>query len=304
MPNIAVDKIELHSLVSQQFYDSLNKYIDYNKPDPIARRQLECWELNWSDGDVCLNDIISCASWGEKKYGMQHLVCSPENYVGGTLEIRGDYVAVTLEISCIWADGDAAKNSIVEDGKLNYICRLKSGQFVERKDDESKTETKIRKKMISRLRQDSYISNLLEFTEENKHSANFCLAEANIYVDAKNFKLEERVDLSESTAETLRRALWPSTTSSLDVSEVILALPSLPCRNTGGVTTGTTRLANRAKLRLLEDAMVDECEKEGDDRLIEDLIISKNIEPYQDGKEALCHGESNTTQQEKKKFKR
>ena len=56
--------------------------------------------------------------------------------------------------------------------------------------------------------------------------------------------------------------------------EVILALPSLPCQSTARVST-TTRLANRAKLRLLEDAMLDECEKEGDDEIIEDLTISK-----------------------------
>ena len=138
--------------------------------------------------------------------------------------------------------------------------------------------------MISRLRQDSYIAKLLDL-EEN--STTVCLAQASIYVNAAKFELEERVDVSEIVAEALRRALWSSTITSLDMVEVILALPSLPCRSAATPTTKTktTRLANRAKLRLLEDAMMDECEKEGDDQLIQDLNISKASGPEDDQKE-------------------
>mmetsp|Transcript_8777 Transcript_8777/g.21428 ORF Transcript_8777/g.21428 Transcript_8777/m.21428 type:complete len:307 (-) Transcript_8777:389-1309(-) len=302
MLNEALATTEISSLTTEEFYASLRKYIDCNKPDPIARRQLERWKMNWSNGSVRENKVISDASTSSQKNMMELLAWSPEMYLGGTLEICGDYVAVTLESVCTWADGDSAKSDIAEDGRLYYTCRLKSGRFIERQNEEAKTERKIRKKMISRLRQDSYITKLLEFKEDN-HSSKLCLAQASIYVNSNTFELEERVNVSEFTAEILRRALWPSTTSSLDVVEVILILPSLPCRSSGGVSTGTTRLANRAKLRLLEDAMLDECEKEGDDHLVEDLIISTEIESQQDGEKELFHGKSNSARQEKKKRK-
>jgi len=46
--------------------------------------------------------------------------------------------------------------------------------------------------------------------------------------------------------------------------------------DSGGTTTTTTIsiLADRAYLRLLEDAMFDACEKEGEDDLLDDLNIS------------------------------
>jgi len=304
MQNKALTKADLSSLATDLFFASLKQYIDCNKPDPIARRQLECWKMNWSDGSDCQNDIDSYVSRDEKENGAEQLSWSPENYVGGMLEICGDYVAVTLEIKCIWADGDAAKDDeIVEDGKLHYTCQLKSGKLIKRKDEEEKTDRKIRKKMLSRLRQDSYITSLLGLQEDNKNHSELCLAQANIYVNAEKFELEERVDVSEVAAETLRRALWPSTTSSLDVVEVILALPSLPCRSTDGLATNTTRLANRARLRLLEDAMLSECEKEGDEQLIEDLAISKTIKSDGDQKE-LTHEDNTPTRQKIKKSKR
>lgn len=286
------------------FCSSLDNYIDYNKPDPIARRQLESWKMNWSEGNRHENNIAADAIGDKKDDCVESVEWSPENYIIGTLEICGDYVAVTLEMECIWADGDAAKNDdMKEDGRLSYTCRLKSCRFVEKKDKEEKAQRKIRKKMISRMRQDSYIAKLLGLGEENKLSTKLCLARASIYVNATKFELEERVDVSEIAAETLRRALWPSTASSLDVVEVILALPSLPCRSTDRVTT-TTRLANRAKLRLLEDAMLDECEKEGEDQLIEDLNISKPIEYFKGDQKEQARNNSPPTTRKNKKPKR
>lgn len=274
----AVATTKVSALTTDLFYVSLKNFIDYNKPDPIARRQLESWKMNWSESDNCRRGIAAQTCVEENENDAEPIQWVPKICIGGTLEIRGDYVAVELEMECIWADGDAAKNGgFEEDGRLYYTCRLKSGKFIDKKDDEEKTERKIRKKMISRLRKDSYITELPGLGEGNTSSTKLCLARASIYVNASKFELEERVDVSEKAAEILRRALWSSTTSSLDIVEVVFALPSLPCRSTDRVTT-TTRLANRAKLRLLEDAMLDECEKEGDDQLIEDLTISKPTE--------------------------
>lgn len=270
---------KISSLTTDLFYDAMKNYIDYYKPDPIAQRQLESWKMNWSEGsdgqNVAAADGNSSSDDDNENNSGNGVDWRPTNGIKGALEICGDYVAVTIKMSCSWTDGDG-DDSKTEDGRLSYTCRVASARLIEKMKDEEKNERKIRKKMVSRLRQDSYIAKLLAL-EEQKKSTTLCLAQANIYVNAAKFELEERVDVSETVAEALRRALWSSTKSSLDVVEVILALPSLPCRTTGTkTTTRTTRLANRAKLRLLEDAMLDECEKEGDDQLIEDLNISKS----------------------------
>ena len=89
-------------------------------------------------------------------------------------------------------------------------------------------------------------------------------AQAKIKVDQSN--LEERVHVSEKLCECIRRSIWSAVDSPLDVIDLILNLPCLP--------THQTPLASRAKLRLLEDAMCDACEQEGEDELIEDLSIS------------------------------
>ena len=285
---------KVSTLATALFYDSLKNYTDYNKPDPIARRQLESWKMNWSEK-------TADKSGDEKENGTGSVDWSPKHCIRGTLEIRGDFVAVTLEMQCVWADGDARKSDgIEEDGRLSYTCRLKSGQFIGKKDDEEKTERKIRKRMISRLRKDSYIAKLIG---PETPSAELWLAQASIYVNASKFELEERVDVSQIAAEILRRALWPSTTSSLDVVEVMFSLPSLPCRSNDRVTT-TTRLANRAKLRLLEDAMLDECEKEGEDQLIEDLSISNPTEKSESNPKEQAIDNVHTTPPKKKKSKR
>mmetsp|Transcript_94700 Transcript_94700/g.192529 ORF Transcript_94700/g.192529 Transcript_94700/m.192529 type:complete len:298 (+) Transcript_94700:162-1055(+) len=278
----STDLAKVSSLATDIFNDSLKSYIDYSKPDPIARRQLESWKLKWSEGYSYQNNIGLDAGDDDNDSGTKPVEWSPENSIEGTLEISGDYVAVTIHMKCIWTDGKAAKDDDkIEDGRLSYTCRVKSGRLIEEKKYEDKTERKIRKKIVSRLRQDSYIARLLGFNK-GKESAQLCLAEASIYVNAKTYEMEERVDISEIAAEALRRALWSSTTSTLDTVEVILSLPSLPCRSVEDAKT-TTRLANRAKLRLLEDAMLDECEKEGDDQLIEDLNISQSVKSSEEG---------------------
>lgn len=283
----------ISSLSTDLFYAAVRNYSDYNKPDPIAKRQLDKWKLVWSDDGQIIDDRTDFAE------------CPTTNIIQGTLKICGDYVAVTIKTKCVWTDdkNTSSCNKNSEDGRLSYQVDVVSAQFIEFNNNseqkESKAEKKIRTKMISRLRQDSYITKLValplqqskkeqntntetkDLTKENSNEATLCLAEANIYVHTGKSELEERVDVSETVAEALRRALWSSTKSSLDIVEVILALPSLPCHNcannsatTTGTTQSTTRLANRAKLRLLEDAMLDECEKEGEDQLIEDLSIS------------------------------
>jgi hypothetical protein len=244
---------KLHSLESDQFREALESYIDYNKPDPMARRQLESWKMTWSNQTEAKE---------QQDFKAKHAIV-------GTLELRGEYVSVSLDMECFWR-GEHDK------GRLTYTCTIQSHTFIDKKDDDDdddKARRKIRKKMCSRLGKDSYIAKL----SDNKQ-----LFSATIDVDDSRSKLEERVDVSDDVAEGLKRAVWSSTATSIDVVDVLLWFPSLPCASSSAAsktntttTTTTTKLANRAKLRLLEDAMLDECEKAGEDELIDDLSISK-----------------------------
>jgi hypothetical protein len=66
----------------------------------------------------------------------------------------------------------------------------------------------------------------------------------------------------------------------LDVLEVVLSLPFLPVVKHATVLLSkkkkkitTTALADRARLRLLEDAMCDACEQQGEEDMVQDLDI-------------------------------
>jgi hypothetical protein len=107
------------------------------------------------------------------------------------------------------------------------------------------------------------------------------LAQATIQVNDQH--LEERVHVSEQLCEAVKRAVWSSAESPLDVIELILNLPSLPSMATStDDKTKKTPLANRAKLQLLEDAMVDACEQEWEGEIMGNLKISETANEQQD----------------------
>jgi hypothetical protein len=122
---------------------------------------------------------------------------------------------------------------------------------------------------------------------------------------------EERYDTDEGTAEAIRRAVWGASSSdAMDVWEFVLQhLPLLPSgaaaagaasadhtmATTNESGAGSTDcktpstlslLADRARLRLLEDAMCDACERHGDDGMVNELTIAN-----EDEKEETHRGE-------------
>ncbi|KAG7345291.1 hypothetical protein IV203_032822 [Nitzschia inconspicua] len=314
------------TLTTKAFELALAAYIDENKPDPIAKRQLESWRLHWENIDAetaewrdLFGEGDACNTFFDGNQNLTH-------QLQGNLTIQSEYLSVQLQFCCAWSrfvDKDpssllsVSSNStkVSNNGMLLYSCRVHSAELCEHPkntDDDNKTNRKIRQKIIKRLQQDSYIAKLLTMNnttnqqQRQKPSSlvDSVLAKARIHVDDSKFVLEERVDVSETIAEALRRALWSSTESSLDMIEVLLALPSLPGtqHNSNSSTqsssmsfTATTPLANRAKLRLLEDAMLDECEKEGEGELIQELSIVEN------GKDAIKQtGKANDSNQQKR----
>lgn len=109
--------------------------------------------------------------------------------------------------------------------------------------------------------------------------------------------LEERVYVSDDALEGTRRAIVSQMDSNIALMEFLLLFPYLPKRSnhtTNGIvesprqqneeseksSNGEKRytdkydLARRIVLRILEDVMVEECEKEGNDEMLDDLNIT------------------------------
>lgn len=273
------------ALLSDQFEKALDRYIDYHKPDPICRKQLEGWSLEWKTQQIQPKTDEDASDTDSSSPGASH-------QLSGTLEIAGEYMVILLEVVSRWrhtgavaGGGSKAKQHY---GEFLFSCHasarfLTKSELKKRKKQDkdagkSKAEDKIRGKMVSRLREDDYISKLLSTSSdadeaEAPPSEKQMLAQAKIQFSPDD--LEERVTTSENVCEGIKRAIWSSAESPLDIVEVLLQFPFLPVTDLESSEDTTSSLANRAKLRLLEDAMCDACEKEGEDELLDDLRISE-----------------------------
>jgi hypothetical protein len=99
---------------------------------------------------------------------------------------------------------------------------------------------------------------------------------------------EERYGTDESAAEAIRRCVWSSADDAADVLQfVVQYLPLLPAAPAGappGFGAGSPaaqaaiRLADRARLRLLEDALVDACQRQADDEMVGGLGLGVNAD--------------------------
>lgn len=257
------------------FLDAIERFIDENKPDPLSLKQLSCWSLEWKDSDD------------------QDFPLSPSHALKGTLRITGEYLVVSLIVTCSWSTSDTDDSH----GTLYYSCRAsakvrtksewKKSRQADGYNNNTKANDKVRSKMIKRLQQDAYISKILiQDNSDDKQKTKReppILAQAKIIVDDTG--LEERVDVSEAICEAIKRSIWSSAESPLDIIDLILQFPCLPTIEHQDIISTTTKLANRAKLRLLEDAMVDACEQEGEDEILQDLAISTKKDTYQGNKE-------------------
>lgn len=195
-----------------------------------------------------------------------------------------------------------------EDGGRPAIKKAGS-----RKDD--RASRKVRSAMVQRLKADHYVGRLLQAASVSKHTerkklkrnkteengAPTVLCKAVIWQDKHNatVELEERVDVSEESLEGVRRAILSHSDGNIAILELLLAMPFLPRKRLskkgveaslaiGGEGEGdvpllprqifySTPLADRARLRLLEDAMLDACEREGEDEMIDELNISQKV---------------------------
>jgi hypothetical protein len=305
------------SLTTELFPTALERYIEDYKPDPLSCKQLEGWTLEWKN----------TTTTHEKDRAVTD---AHQNLLQGELHIGGSYMVVTLQVTCAWSASSSCEdkdNHNPQYGSFYYACRAAArfwtkSEFRKRQkqkdgddDDGSSSRNKkaqeaIRTKMVARLREDAYISKLLSTTLLDEHGDDTAtakpvfvlLAHATIQVDGPN-DLEERVDVSEDICEAVKRAVWSSAESPLDVVELLLQLPCLPTTTSQAKNATTTPLANRAKLRLLEDAMVDACEKVGEDGILDDLKLSNDNDTSNGGTSSAASSkknESNDTAPRKK----
>ncbi|KAL3802778.1 hypothetical protein HJC23_007555 [Cyclotella cryptica] len=191
-----------------------------------------------------------------------------------------------------------------------------TSQKVDRK--EKSANRKLRAGMIKRLQSVPLIRRLL--VDDDKDASlsadGVLLCEALIQQNQKRSNLrkdedtsgavecEERVNVDSESVEGIRNAILTHCEDNLDVLELLLNMPYLPrgkflkcgheCKD--GPTSDTSvrkeenalkSLSERAFLRMLEDAMWDACEKEGEDEMLDDLMISndRECEHHHDGLE-------------------
>ena len=179
-------------------------------------------------------------------------------------------MTLRLSVLCYW-------KGTKKDGAIRFSCDVVRGEFTTEpkvNQDKSlpdmkavKVAQKIHQKMIKRLRDDDYISKLVKGQKQN-------LVEATITVKDTG-ELEERVYCDETTAEGIRRGIFTTAESSLDVFDWIVCLPFLPSIAHEGCVSITTPLADRVKLRCLEEATYDACEQQDEEEIVDDLHISK-----------------------------
>ncbi|CAB9524176.1 expressed unknown protein [Seminavis robusta] len=273
-----------HSLEGTAFQAALERYVDENKPDPLVLQQIQAWEMEWNTDDALTTTSPDTTS------------LEPTDWLQGTLTWKSDYMVAQIDCSSCWNhkkdddddDKDKNKQGLYFVLKATLRFRTKHDNKHNKDDDnkDKKANDKIRTKMIQRLRQDDYIKKLLSSEEQNDNKDWKMLCEARVSIQQQQQpsstatatttsvveQLEERVDVNDAVAEGLRRALFSASESSLDVIEVLLSLPLLP--GSAHTLSFDCPLADRAKLRLLEDAMFDACEREGEEELIDDLKIS------------------------------
>lgn len=158
-----------------------------------------------------------------------------------------------------------------------------------------KASEKRRAEMLKRLRSDHYVRRLFVDDKANTDclvGAPLCealiqqnLRSGVISASSNNDidELEERVNVEEGTLQGIKNAIFSKSEDNLDVLEILLNMPYLPRLSSPSSNDKDdavsnqlpSKLADRAYLRLLEDAMFDACEKEGEDELLDDLNISE-----------------------------
>lgn len=196
-----------------------------------------------------------------------------------------------------------------------------SGEFI---NIEEKAPVQISKRIIvskmkKRLEQDPFIRKLLGYpitNEQNLVGMSVCEAliqhkwpsngSNGFSFDSLPPSVEERVDVSEEALEGIRRAVLSLTECNLSIMECLISLPWLATSTTSCGYRYRDRskierscwdrymsvkamdvfrtACDRVALRLLEDALFDACEREGEEDIIDDLNLNDGSQVTDDVK--------------------
>lgn len=235
------------TLTTALFDEALVKHLDETKPDQLVRKQLQDLTCDWAEDED--EDFSSTAN--TNKVGADCESCE----IKGTLALHSEYVTLLLRTDCQWIwEGDGTGSLTF---KVDVRARFRTKSELKRDATEAKVDKKVRAGILKRLKQDDYVQKILK-------DDFISLLQATVLTKSK-VELEERVWMDENLLESVRRSVFSHTDSVLSVVELLTSLPF--CH------TSNCSLGHRAKLRLLEDAMLDECEREGEDELIDELSL-------------------------------
>lgn len=223
-------------ITEDDFGKAIDRFLDENKPDKLIERQMKEWSFLWQP--------ITNPTNTEK-------IPDATNFVAGSLEWKNEYIICRLKTECCWR-GD------YKDGEMSFSCQAKMELIDKPPVDADATTNKVHRAVIKRLSQDDYIQKLVG------DSVAFMDAAVRIAPDI----LQESVSLENHyVAMAIQRALFSQAETKLDIYELILSFPFLPVTE--------TRLADRLRLRILEDAAFEACEDEEEEKMVEELAISK-----------------------------
>jgi len=290
-------------LTTSSFKDGIDKYIEKFKPDPLEKKQLEALSLNWlqhdgrtSSGSADFIPILQCVTtYGESGISFpsfKEKKSLAKYRISGVLTLSGEHLCVSIEVECRWDSrlgkwhpfymDSAAKHS--EKSILNnFYFTLKASATLKTINNEDRRKKDLMAKIQNRLASDPCIRKLLHTSSPPANSkvapAPMTVCEVSIYRVTENshittatpntqtskvYQMEERVDVSDDALKSIHKSLFSQMESTICVMELFVEMPWLP----------KSPLSDRASLKLLEDSMVDECVKVGEDEIIEDLKIS------------------------------
>ena len=238
------------AIASTDFVAAVDRYMEEtgSELDSLQKRQMKQWRLEWSPRIEPIETLPANLS--------------PTHSLIGCLQWSGEYVTVVLEMDCYWRFSDDGKAAAGSESFLQATCTARICELTLDPTTDKK-QAKIHSKVLKRLRKDDYISKLL--LEEGSNTTLPTLLHAAIEVQGDG-SFEERVDYTSDVAEAIRRAVYNTAAAPIDILDVVCRFPFLPGTEHQQLEH-TTPLADRAILRLLEDATYDACEDEGDEEI-------------------------------------
>lgn len=265
------------TLETQMFHEAVAGFIDKYKPDPLVKKQIQTLHFDWSEGETF--------HFQDGEFLSLH---SSKSIIEGVLKISSECSTVNIEATCVWYNDIDTHHemhfSLNISATLNDFNSVKDSSIEDtKKRKENRANKKAHSGVLKRLRADTLVNRLLDGKQ-------VLLAEAHVKFNCNDSdfhgmsKLEERVITSADGMGGMKKLIFSLMESNIDVMEFLLHLPYLPREMKGSCQKSSYVLGERVALRLLEDVMLDECEKEGEDELLEDLHLTDDVAVEQTSK--------------------